>query len=210
MKNIRDEYNRVCNLSKKLKHNFLKLGKYKDDREIHILGAFVELMELGNYEKPELFNKYNPPEPDFQTYYSDRGFYKNIEIVENMHWSRRRGNEKNKPFDRNKYLDPKQRCKIRLWYSFIKNLNNKFSKQYGKNTWLLMYHNISTFHISDVGFWINIIVGMKNEIEKRGIVDFEKCTYEKIFVLKCDFTELVQIYPENKVIYSEYAQYFIK
>lgn len=210
MLKIVSEYNRVKSLSSKLGKKFLSSHDYKDDREIHILGAFVKLLILGGYTSPDYFQKYNPPEPDFQTYNSDKSFYKNIEIVENMHWGRKRGNEKKIPLDRNKYLDVTNRCQIRVWYSFIKNLNEKFLKFYGNNTWLVMYHNISVFHISDIGFWSNIIFGMKDEIEKRGLINFSKSTYEKIFVVDSGFKELVQIHPDDKVVFSEDAQYSIK
>ncbi|MDR3626133.1 MAG: hypothetical protein P4L45_04840, partial [Ignavibacteriaceae bacterium] len=107
-------------------------------------------------------------------------------------------------------IDDSKRCLIRVWYSFIKNLNEKFLKLYGDDTWLIIYHNISVFHISDNGFWINIIFNMKDEFEKRGLIDFSKSPYEKIFVLNSDLTEVVQIYPDDRVIFSEYAQYSLK
>ncbi len=210
MLNIASEYNRVNNTSEKNGEDFLTSHEYKDDREIFILCSFVELLKKGRAVFPEYFIKCNPPEPDFHTYTSDKKHYKQIEIVENLHWGRKRGNENKVPFDRNKYLDASTRCQIRLWYSFIKNLNEKFLKFYGKDAWLVIYHNINVFHISDIGFWINIIFGMKEEIEKRGLVDFSKSTYERIFVLNSGFTELVQIYPDDKVIFSKYAQYSLK
>ena len=174
------------------------------------MGAFSELLSKGNQIPPVYFKKVNPPEPDFHIYTADGKFYKQVEIVENMHWGRKRGNEDIAPLDRNKYLDEYNRCQIRVWYTFIKNINRKFTKNYGGNCWLVIYHNISVNHISDVGFWINIIVHMKDEFVKRGLINFDKSTYEKIFVMNSGFTELVMIYPEDKVIFSEDAQYFIK
>ena len=210
MLNIDSEYDRVKKLSEEIGKDYLISREYKDDREIYILGSFVELLKKGGTEFPEYFKKYNPPEPDFLIYTSDKKYYKQIEIVENMHWGRERGNEDKAQFDSSRYLDVSNRCQIRVWYRFIKNLNKKFLKFYGKNSWLVIYHNISVFHISDTGFWINIIFGMKEEIEKRGLVDLSKSPYEKIFVLNSCFTELVQIFPGDKVIFSKYAQYSLK
>jgi len=209
MLKIHSEYNRVKNLSAKIGKEFLSSNSFKYDREIYILGAFVELLKKGGYNSPEYFPKYKDLVPDFHTYNSEKKFYTQIEIVENMHWGRKRGDEEKIPFDRSKYIDSSKKCQIRVWYSFIKNLNEKISKFYGNDSWLVMYHNISVFHISDVGFWPNIIFSMKDEIEKRGLVNFSKSTYEKIFVLNSGFKELVQIFPDNAVIFSsEYEQYF--
>ncbi|MCK9211676.1 MAG: hypothetical protein M0P61_12635 [Ignavibacteriaceae bacterium] len=210
MLKIDSEFDRVKNISMKNEKNFLISHGYKDDRDVYILGSFVELMKMGSQVFPEYFIKFKPPEPDFHTYVSDKKFYKQIEIVENMHWGRKRGKEDEVSFDRSKYSEASKRCQIRIWYSFIKNLNDKFLKFYGKDSWLVIYHNINVFHISDIGFWINIIFGIKEEIEKRGLVDFSKSTYEKIFVLNSGFTELVQIFPDNRVIFSKYAQYLLK
>lgn len=210
MLNIKNQYLRVKKLSEEKRQIFLGSGKYKDDREIYVLGAFSELLSKGNHISPEYFKKLNPPEPDFHTYDSDKKFYKQIEVVENMHWGRKRGNEDKVPLDRNKYIDENNRCKIRVWYSFIKNINQKFTKHYGKNCWLVIYHNININHISNVGWWINIIVYMKDEFVKRGLINFSNSTYEKVFVINSGFSELVMIYPEDKVIFSEDAQYFMK
>lgn len=208
MLKIEDEYERVRELSKNIGRDFLISQKYKDDREIHVLGAFSKLLEAGGFETPKYFEKSNPPEPDFLTYRSDNVFFKKIEIVENLHWGRKRGNEKKVPLDRSKYISKK--CQIRVWYNFIRNLNEKFLKFYGNDTWLVMYHNISVFHISDVGFWINIIFSMKDNIAERGLVNFSKSPYAGIFVMNSGFTELVQIDPIDKVIFSEYANYSMK
>ena len=207
MLEINKEYEKVRLLSTRKWKEFLTRNEHKDDREIHILGAFTKLLELGGCPFPYYYKKEKPPEPDFSTYCSDGKNFKSIEIVENMHWGRKRGDEYKVPFDRNKYIDQVNKCKIRVWYSFIRNLNEKFLKFYGDDTWLLMYHNINVYHISNTGFWFNIIFGMKEEIEKRKLVDFSKSTYENIFVINSGFTELVQIYPENKIIFSEYSQF---
>lgn len=210
MLNIKDEYERARNLSLKMKQGFLVSLKYKDDREIYILGAFTELLKKSRIRFPEYFKKLQPPEPDFHVFTDDRKFYKQIEIVENLHWGRKRGNEDKVPFDKHKYLNDYNRCKIRVWYSFIRNINQKLTKHYGSNSWLLIYHNIEVSHISSNGFWINIIFNMKNEFAKRGLINFSNSTYEKIFVINSGFTELVTIYPKNKVIFSKYAQYSLE
>ena len=210
MISIKKEYVRVRKLSKEKGQTFLCARKYKDDREIYVLGAFSELLSKGSHISPEYFNKVNPPDPDFHTYDSDKKFLKQIEVVENMHWGRKRGNEDRVPLDRNKYIGENNRCQIRVWYSFIKNINQKFTKHYGKNSWLVIYHNINVNHISNYGWWINIIVFMKDEFVKRGLIDFGNSPYERIFVLNSGLNELVMIYPEDKVIFSEDAQYFMK
>lgn len=210
MLEINSEYKRVENLSEKFGKKFLRSRDYKDDREIYVLGAFVKLLKKRGNEYPHYFVKSEPPEPDFHTFTLKREIYKKIEIVENMHWGRKRGNEDKVPFDWNKYFEESNRCKIRLWYNFIKNLNDKFLKFYGNNTWLVMYHNINISEISDVDIWINTIFRMKDEIEKRGIVDFSRSTYDKVFVMNSGFTEVVQIYPISKVIFSKNAKYSCK
>jgi hypothetical protein len=210
MLNIKNEYKRVKKLSEEKGQIFLGSGKYKDDREIYILGAFSELLSKDNYILPEYFKKVNPPEPDFHTYDSDKNFFKQIEVVENMHWGRKRGDEDKIPLDRDKYRDENNRCQIRLWYSFIRNINKKFTRHYGLNSWLVIYHNINVNHIMNLGWWINKIVIMKDEFVKRGLIDFSNSTYEKIFILNSGLNELLMIYPEDKVIISKDAQYFMK
>ena len=210
MLSIKDEYKRVRELFEKKGQTCLSSRQHKDDREIYILGAFYELLFKGKQIAPEYFKKPKPPEPDFHTYDSDMKFFKQIEVVENMHWGRKRGNEDKIPLDRKKYIVDDNRCQIRVWYSFIKNINQKFKKHYGKNSWLVIYHNINVNHISSVGWWINIIAFMKDEFVKRGLINFSNSTYEKIFVLNSGLNELVMIYPEDRVIFSEDAQYFMK
>ncbi|MFO7447300.1 MAG: hypothetical protein R6W90_13100 [Ignavibacteriaceae bacterium] len=207
---IEDEYLRVKKISKKKGQTFLGSSTHKDDREIFILGAFSELLSQGKQIVPKYFEKVKPPEPDFHIFTSDKNFYKHIEIVENLHWGRKRGIEHRLPLDRNKYLDDSNRCNIRVWYNFIKNINQKFTKHYGKNSWLVIYHNINIYHISSVGFWINIIFNMKDEFVRRRLINFSNSTYEKIFVINAGLTELLTIYPEDKIIFSEYAKYSIK
>ena len=185
--------------------DFLYSGKYKDDREFFILGAFCELLEKANCERPEYFEKLVLP--DFRTFKKDKSFFKQIEIVENLHWGRKRGDESEKPFDESIYLNNSGACKIKLWYSFIKNINNKFSKHYGNDCWLLIYHNIPVLHMSQLGSWTYLIFTFKNEFQKRGLLDFTKSTYEQIYVMSANCNELVSIYPEDKVICSKYTRF---
>ncbi|MDR3628497.1 MAG: hypothetical protein P4L45_16750, partial [Ignavibacteriaceae bacterium] len=105
MLRIEDEYNKVKDLSEKNGKDFLTSRVYKDGRELYILGSFVELLKKSKTDYPEYFQKMNPPDPDFHTYTTDKILYKQIEIVENMHWGRKRGNEDKFPFDRSKYID---------------------------------------------------------------------------------------------------------
>lgn len=200
MLNIKEEYKRTQKFSKK----FLCSRIYKDDREIFILGAFSELLEKANCDRPEYFEKLEPP--DFHTFEKDKSFFKQIEIVENLHWGRRRGDEKDKPFDESIYLTNSGACKINLWYSFIKNINNKFLKHYGKDCWLLIYHNIPVLHMSQLGSWTYLIFNFKEEFQKRGLLDFDNPPYEQIYVMSANCNELVSIFPEDKVICSKYTR----
>lgn len=193
-------------LSERNNDDFLLLDKYKRKREIYILGSFKNLLEKGGVEFSNFAKYKNPPDPDFHIF-KNKLFYKQIEIVENLHWSRKRGFEKIQDFDESKYLDPTQRCKIRLWYSLIKNLRNKFNKHYGNNSWLVMYHNIPILHISDKGFWTDIYFSILDEIKRKNIIDFSKSPYEKIFVINASFKELILIYPDYKIVYSKHSSF---
>jgi hypothetical protein len=90
---IKNVYDRVKIITETNSAEFLSLNKYKNDRELYILGAFCDMMGKTNYSTPMFAKKMNPPEPDFHTYNQIRKYFKQIEIVENLHWCRKRGEE---------------------------------------------------------------------------------------------------------------------
>jgi len=200
---IEEEKNIVEQKVQKLGEEFLVSEKHKVDREKFILFRFCELLKKSKQKYPTYAKAMNPPEPDFHTFTSNSltNLFKQIEIVENIHYNRkRRMREQNTDeFEYNK----------NVWNSFSENLNKKFYKIYGKDSWLLMYHNIPASHISKYGFWINLVFANKELLSKKGEIDFNKSPYEKIFVMSSGFDELVRIYPINEVVISKDSNYSI-
>ena len=194
--------------------DFLYYKEFKKPRELWVLGSFINLLKA-NDEFGDIF--YVEQEaPDFRVLKINS--YKkeiNIEVLEVLHPGRERSKENPNrehsiPFDNNFWIRNIEENTIDIWESFRTGLQNKLSKNYGDNAWLLIYHNIPKHHISNYGWWINSVCAKVEEWVENKLIDFSNIKLQRIFVVNCNADELMSIYPEFKVLYSEYEQYFRK
>ncbi|MGH2568657.1 MAG: hypothetical protein ACRDGA_09975 [Bacteroidota bacterium] len=203
MQRIEEELKRVQLLQEQIGIEFITSQKYKDQREWYTLGHFANLLKKCKDDYPVYAIKTNPSDPDFITYAKHRNKFKSIEIVEILAPNR----ERTKEYIESAKLIEHQWKLIELldnpWSTFISTLNGKFLKLYGTNCWLVIYHDISYSQITLFGFWHNtLLANVKKWIESKK-VDFDKCPYEKIFVIDANEKALVSIYPSLIVLVPE-------
>lgn len=206
MKNLQKEYLRVQNLSEKLGREFLYDEKYKKDREWWLLGSMFNLLRANDrycdafaldQENPDFKVKIVSQEKDF-----------NIEICEVLHPERRRGGEESNPFDEGFWLQNVIDREIDIWSTFKSNFQKKLLNDYGKNCSLLIYHNIPVSHISNYGFWANLVCANVQEWISQKLMDLQSSKFDEIFVINSSVNELITIHPVFSVVYSKYEQYF--
>jgi hypothetical protein len=207
MKNLQREYLRVQDLSEKLGGEFLYSDKYKKDREWWVLGSFFNLLRASDEYCDILADEQEAP--DFKLKYVSRGNNYNVEVCEILHPGRKRGDEKEIPFDEDLFLKNVIEKKIDIWETFKATLKKKLTKDYGNNSWLLIYHNIPVYHISQYGFWINLVCANVEVWIKQDIINIQKSKFEQIFVINSSVKEIISIHPKFKVLFSKYESYFI-
>lgn len=203
MLSIDEEFKKVTNIAKEIRGEFVISQKYKDQREWWILGHFINFLKESNNSYPFYAVKTIPNDPDFITYDIKKNEFKPVEILEVLTPNRKRAQEYKaskkivEPYieEINKVENP--------WTSFIQKLNDKFLKIYQENCWLIIYHNMDYGEITNYGFWHNTILANVEEWKNLNIVNFNKCPYEKIFVIDANPNALVSIYPEMKIIVPE-------
>lgn len=203
---IKTEYKNAKRVSENNPDTFFKsVAESKYLREIYILGEFCRLLIKSRRKYPIYFKK--TERPDFETYEHGGQLFAPIEIVETMHKSRKRGLEHKEAFNFDPKLMKREKLSSEIWNPFRNNLINKISKNYGEKCWLIMYHNIPETHISDCGFWINMIPAQINILKDEGKFDNSLIQFERIFILNSSFREMMQIHPCNEVIYSKWWKY---
>lgn len=207
MKNLQREYLRVKDLSEKLGGEFLYSDKYKKDREWWVLGSFFNLLRASDEYCDILADEQESP--DFKLKYFTRENNYNIEVCEILHPGRKRGNENEVPFDVDFYLKNVIENQLDIWETFKSTLQKKLIKDYGNNTWLLIYHNIPASHISEYGFWVNLVCANVEKWIEQDIINLKNANFQQIFVINSSVKEVISIHPEFKVIYSKYKPYFI-
>lgn len=205
MEKIAEKLNCIVELNEKIGNEFVISRDYKDEREWWILGHMSRQLKKQGIQYPEFAKKTDPPDPDFITYDKNKERFKQIEVCEVTTPGRKRGdeyrdNDKNAvPF---KFIEPVNQP----WSSFINVLKKKFMKRYGKDCWLLVYHNMFFNEITDVGCWHDLIIEntkLWNGKDNEYSINLQKSPYEKILVLNSKAEAMVEIYPNLLIITPE-------
>lgn len=186
------ELKRVDKLFKAKPYGTLFIDRnYKKDLEWWILGRMRVIVNKTRARFPRFAVAIEENgEPDFYISKNGKTKFKKIEVTEVLKPGRKRSDEyKGKKTDKNN--------KQNIWATFHERLEEKFKKDFGKNVWLIIYHNIRYVEITPDGVWHNTILAkMKN-------VDFSKSKYEKIFVINSGGKAAVSIYPVRYIVYPE-------
>ena len=166
------------------------------------MGSFYKLLLTNDEFISALVDEQESPDFILQIDSIENPF--SIEVCEILHPNRERGNEAQQPLDINKIIENKQD----IWEQFKSTLQKKLTKNYGNNCALLIYHNIPASHISEYGYWINIVCANIKEWNKQQLIDLKNTTFQKIYIINSSVDEVISVYPEYKVYCSEYKQYF--
>jgi hypothetical protein len=204
MKLIEKELERVHLLQEEVGYDFITSQEYKEDREWHVLAHFAKLLEGNSNESPVYADKTNPPDPDFITFDRHKNEFKSIEIVEVLAPQR----ERTKEYKESARLTEPRGKLVQLlegdaWSTFRSILRDKFLRFYGKNCWLVIYHDISYAQITMFGSWHNTLLANVKNWKNFKILDFDKCPYEKVFVTDASQQALVTIFPSLEVLVPE-------
>lgn len=96
------------------------------------------------------------------------------------------------------------------WIMFYETLNKKLQKDYILPCDLVIYHNIPMMHLSETGFWHNLVCANVKDWIDREIVSIESTKFRNIYVLNSSAKELLRIYPKFEVVFSRNEKYFDK
>jgi len=206
MKNLQKEYLRVLKLFDKVGIEFLSGNKYKKDREWWLIGSMFKLLRANDKYCDAYALSQESPDFNIKTVMQESEF--NIEVCEVLHPGRKRGAEEKKEFDDGFWIKNVEDRKIDIWKTLKSGLQNKLRKDYGNNCWLLIYHNIPMRHISNMGFWANLVCANIKEWIADKSLDLQNCKFENIFIINSGADKLITIYPEFSIVYSEDEQYF--
>ena len=155
-------------------------------------------MKKAGNKYPTYANKRkNTDPPDFELYNENREQIGLIEVTETLLPGRRRSYEyknnliSNRDFKANKKnLD-----------SLLDRIKDKLRSQF-VDTDLLIHLNISIYNISDLGAWHWILFNTIKNWLKEDKFNFEKCNYNKIYILDSKGSRLFKIYPTYELIYT--------
>jgi hypothetical protein len=178
----------------------LRLQRYADDREWHVLSGTAALLRGAGLPAPHFAKKLEPDstgtQPDFATFSSDHHFLSNVEITEvvrdDFASDQRffRNNPGGLRMISNNYAlsDPFGLLRLRL--------DAKSKKPYASTSCLIVYY--------DIGF---SSFRNKNRLISQQLFDahasdpfLSASCFSKALVLGCDFESLVEIHPSPKVI----------
>lgn len=191
-KRISDELKRVDSLFRHKPFGTLIINRqFKKDLEWWILGRFQKIVNKTKSRFPKFgIDIEKNGEPDFYISKNGKTIFKKIEITEVLKPGRKRSYEyKN---DKREKINA-----INIWSSFHERLSSKFNKNFGRDCWLIIYHNIRYSEITPYGVWHNtLLANMEN-------FDFSSCRYEKIFVIDSSGKAAVSIYPIRYIIFPE-------
>jgi hypothetical protein len=203
MLRIEEELERVQLLNKQIGVEFFTSQNYKDDREWWTLGHFAGLLQKSNNASPVYAIKTNPNDPDFMTYDDQKKEFKPIEITEVLTPNRKRTQEYKESAS---IVEPHLREIEEVenpWSTFISTLKRKFLKFFQENCWLVVSHDMSYGEITPFGFWHNTLLANVKKWRESRVVDFDRCPYEKIFVIDSSEKALVSIFPSLVVLVPE-------
>lgn len=164
---------------------------YKKDLEWWILGKMRSIVNKTKSRFPRYaLDIEKNGEPDFYISKNGKTLFKKIEITEVLKPRRKRSDEyKGKNAIENNTSN--------IWSSFHERIAEKSKKDYGKNCWLIIYHNIRYTDITSNGVLHDTLLA---NMEK---INFSKVKYEKIFVMNAEGKASVSIYPIRYVVYPE-------
>jgi len=189
---ISEEYKRVKNLFVAIPYGQIFINrKHKKDLEWWVSGKMRIIVNKTKSRFPRYaLDIEKNGEPDFYISKNGETIFKKIEITEVLKPGRKRSDEyKGKNVIENNMLN--------IWSSFHERLKEKFKRNFGKDCWLIIYHNIRYADITSNGVWHDTLLA---NMEK---IDFSKTKYEKIFVINAEGKAAVSIYPIKYVVYPE-------
>lgn len=194
---ISNELDRVESLFKNRPYGNLFIDrKYKKDLEWWILAKMRSIVNKTKSRFPRYaLDIEKNGEPDYYISKNGKTIFKKIEITEVLKPGRKRSDEY-------KGKNEIENNKLNIWSSFHERLEEKFKKDFGKNCWLIIYHNIRYTDITSIGVWHNtLLANLEN-------IDFSKSKYEKIFVINAEGKAAVSIYPIRYIVYPELTDTF--
>lgn len=220
MESIYSKFIQVYKWNNKHRGEIFLDRKYKDDLEWLVLGYTARMLKINKLPYPTYAVKQESP--DFITYDRHNCLFAPIEITEILHPDRRRTEEyRQEKIETEKFnkLSKKEQQRIientkgelqesdlrGKWHElFIETFKKKFSRAYCPNTWLLIYFNISQGHLSPHGGWWYLgMEWLANEFffsDKPEYKHLKFPQFERIYVVKSDGNELVQIFPAVELI----------
>lgn len=189
---ISDELKKVETFSKNLPYGSLFINKkYKKNLEWWVLGKMQRIVNKTKSRFPcYALDVEKNGEADFYISKNGKTIFKSIEITEVLKPGRKRSDEY-------KGKNVAEKNILNIWSSFYQRLEAKFKRNFGKDCWLIIYHNIRYAEITSNGSWHDtLLANMEN-------IDFSSSKYEKIFVINSDGKAAVSIYPIRYVVYPE-------
>lgn len=206
-KKIRDELSRVLELHENIGSEFVTSKEYQDDREWWILGHFCILLEKSGCEFPVFATKSEQKTPpDFITFDHEKKLFNPIELTEVI----TPGRERTREYRNGKYNNEIENIESESievvpdpWSSFIKRLKDKFLKGYGRDSWLVIFHDMCYEEISSMGYWHSTLLANAKIWQEEGMINFTKFQGEKIFVVNNNCNACVTLFPKFDIIVPE-------
>lgn len=183
--------------------HFLTERSHRVDREWWVLGKAVSILEIVGEVYPTHAVPTDPPNPDFMTFQAAGAPFHPIEITEVLRPGRKRTQE---------YRDPYHGYGMSIvephptpWISFQRKLREKYLKQYGRDCWLIVYHNMGYSDISHVGEWHRTLVYEANKWASDPAVPWNpsRSPYGRILIMDAKASAMVELFPTIRVIRPE-------
>lgn len=195
MVEIKARYDQVENARQKVGGLAFFSGKYKKDREWHVLGAIQQLLIRAGINAPTHAQEHESP--DFYTFFPDGERWASIEVVEVLRPDYKRQDS----YKRAALPDSPvfQSVPPRLeqpWQPLREQIISKASKNYPNGTCLFVYYDIGRFSFNDWTTPFNDL--LLTEHARAPFIGID--TFQRVLVLSSDMKSLVELYPTPTTI----------
>lgn len=201
MKLILDELDRVKALANESDAEFFG-NSYKRDREWWVLGHAASIL-MRHFPIPPIFGEATePPNADFKIFSANREFLANIEITEAFEDERRRHAEMKERLSSQSLKARKISVIKDPFISFRRVLSEKFEKNYGSKSWLILYFSIMRMEMpgNPDDSWEKLVFDeIHSWTDSELTPELTLSPFDQIFVLDGGGEKLVSIFPSFSV-----------